>query len=231
MRRRVFLATALLLGVIFSVSMIWRATFSRAQTEQATSPPCCGQVDETAPRELDFPYCTLRDGFSSTVLLVSDLPKPLDFILAVHSRSGQTLVAPSMTIQPQQKLPIDLAALLASMGADPTGDFAEGSVSVYLNGPMMPLAGQLTMSNPARRLTFESEVVDNSPGLGLLPKQLHALWWGIAGGRDARIMVSNTSGEAVMADVFLDFLGKRHAGQAPAGIRGTWMTKPTRCCS
>ena len=212
MRRRVFLGTVFLLGVTFSVPMIWRATFSRAQTEQATSTPCCGQVDETAPRELDFPYYSLRDGFSSTVLLVSDLPKPLDFILAVHSRSGQTLLAPSMTIQPQQKLPIDLAALLVSMGADPTGDFAEGSVSVYFNGPIMPLAGQLTMSNPARRLIFESEVVDNSPGLGLLPRQLHALWWGIAGGRDARIMVSNTSGEAVMADVFLDFLGERHAG-------------------
>ena len=74
----------------------------------------------------------------------------------------------------------------------------------------MPLAGQLTMSDPKRRLSFESEVVDNSPGLGLLPPRLNALWWGLGGGREATIAVTNTSGASVTADVFLDFLGEQH---------------------
>ncbi|MGA2629125.1 MAG: hypothetical protein ABSG54_02830 [Terriglobia bacterium] len=104
------------------------------------------------------------------------------------------------------------------MGADVTGDFAEGSVAVYFSGTIMPLAGQLTMTNPARSLILESEMVDNAPGLGLLPKELHALWWGIAAGRDGRVMISNTSPEAVTADVFLDFLGERHTS-APLTLR------------
>jgi hypothetical protein len=74
----------------------------------------------------------------------------------------------------------------------------------------MPLAGQLTMTNLARSLVLESEMVDNSPGLGLLPSALNAVWWGLGGGREARFTASNTSGDPVTADVYLDFQGERH---------------------
>jgi hypothetical protein len=199
----------------FFVSILltnWNRMVSRAQTEHGTA-PCCGPADETQQRELDFPYYSLRDGFDSKLLLVSVSPKPLDFVVAVRSRSGQTVLAPALTIQPQEKLTVDLRSFLVAQGADVLGDFSEGSVAVYFNGTIMPLAGQLTMTNPARKLTMESEMVDNTPGLGLLPKELNALWWGIGGGRDARFMVSNTSGERATADLFLDFLGERHASK------------------
>jgi hypothetical protein len=189
-----------------------KANLSRAQTEQTNATPCCGQPHETQPREIDFPYYSLRDGFSSTVFLVSDSPKPLDFVMAVRGLSGQTVLAPAMTIQPQEKLSIDLRKLLSDAGADLSGDFGEGSVAIYFNGTIMPLAGQLTMTDPARGLILESEMVDNSPSLGLLPNQLNGLWWGIGAGRDARIMVSNTSADSVLADVYLDVLGERHSG-------------------
>ncbi|MFB3924277.1 MAG: Ig domain-containing protein [Terriglobia bacterium] len=179
----------------------------KAQTAQENAPPCCS---EEAPRQLEFPYYSLRDGFNATLLLVSDSPKPLDFVLALHSRSGRTLIPPSMSIQPQEKLPVDLGTLLASLSADVTGDFSEGSVSIYFTGTIMPLAGQLTMTNPLKSLSLESEMVDNSPGLGLLPPVLNAVWWSLGGGREGRIMVTNTSGDSVTADVFLDFQGQRH---------------------
>ncbi|MGH9454133.1 MAG: hypothetical protein ACRD2O_09220, partial [Terriglobia bacterium] len=40
---------------------------------------------------------------------------------------------------------------------------------------------------------------------------LNGLWWGLGGGRDGNVMVSNTSGNQVMADVYLDFQGQRHS--------------------
>ncbi|MGD0920504.1 MAG: hypothetical protein ABSA70_01925 [Terriglobia bacterium] len=166
--------------------------------------------ESVAPRELDFPYYSLRDAFNSTLLLVGASPAPLDFIIAVRSASGRTVLSPSMTIASGEKLSVDLRMLLTELGADVNDDFAEGSVSIYFNGTIMPLAGQLTMSNPARSLVLESEMVDNSPGLGLLPSALNAVWWGLGGGREARIMVSNTSGDPVSADVYLDFQGERH---------------------
>ena len=72
----------------------------------------------------------------------------------------------------------------------------------------------LTIANPLKSLSLESEMVDNSPGLGLLPPVLNALWWGLGGGREARIMVSNSSGDSVTADVFLDFQAQRHTSEA-----------------
>jgi hypothetical protein len=142
--------------------------------------------------------------------LVSDSPTPLDFVIAVHSLSGRAILAPSMTIQPEQKLPVDIGALLTQLGGDVTGDFGEGSLAIYFTGTVMPLAGQITMENPARSLISQVEMVDNSPGVNLLPKQLSGVWWGLGTGRDARIMVNNTSAGAVTADVFLDFMGQRH---------------------
>ena len=184
-----------------------RSRFTRAQGEQ----PCCGQPDDTQQRQLEFAYYTLREGFISTLQLVSASPKPIDLVIAVRSLSGQTLLAPMLTIQPQEKLSIDVGTLLTQLGADILGDFAEGSVSVYFEGTIMPVVGQLTLTNPARNLSLESQMVDNTPGLGILPKRLDAAWWGVSGGRDARVMVSNTAAEVAMADVFLDVQGQRHA--------------------
>jgi hypothetical protein len=200
-----FLLSLLLLVGISLVNQ--PASLPRPRTPQDSQP------DETAPREIDFPYYSFRDGFSSTLLLVSSSVEPLDFVMAIHSRSGQTLVGPTMTIEPRTKLTVDLRALLTSLGADVTADFGEGSISVYFNGKVMPLLGQLTMSDPARSLIFESDVVDNSPGVGLMPTALNALWWGLGSGREARVSVTNTSGEPVAADVFLDFQGERHSAQ------------------
>jgi hypothetical protein len=212
---RVFFTLIAFLAIVFFFVSRY-ALFSSTHTDGAASAPCCGQENPIAPRQLHFPYYSLKDGLRSTVLFVSGSPEPFDFVMAVRSRSGQTVLAPTITIQPQEKLPVDLATLLAEQGADIAGDFAEGSVSVYFTGTIMPLAGQLTMSNPARRMIFESEMVDNSPGLGLLPSVLNGVWWGLGGGREASIMVTNTAGEAVSAEVFLDFAGERHAAESLA---------------
>lgn len=161
-------------------------------------------------RELDFPYYSLRGGFSSTLNLVSDSPRPLDFSMVLHSLDGETLLAPLMTIQAGAKLPIDLRSLLTSLHTDPSGAFGEGSISIYFEGTIMPLVGQLTMTNPAERLVHESEMVENDPGRSDIPAVLNGIWWGLSGGRDARIMVANMSGNSVTADVFLDFQGKKH---------------------
>ncbi len=80
-----------LLVLIASSSFERRPRLVRAQTGSTQATPCCGAV---APRQLEFPYYSLRDGYDSTLLLVSDSPKPLDFAMAIHSRSGQTLSRP-----------------------------------------------------------------------------------------------------------------------------------------
>jgi hypothetical protein len=210
-------------GILFLVVLALSSLFligPRLGTSAQDATPCCSEV---APRELDFPYYALNNGFNSTLLLVSDSPDPLDFILAIHNLAGQTVLSSSMTIQPGAKLPIDLRGLLVQLGADPSGTFAEGSVSVYFEGTIMPLVGQLTLENPALHWSQEAEMVENDPGRSDIPAVLNGMWWGLSGGRDARIMVTNTSGNLQAADVFLDFDGQQH--QSPAIVFNPHETK------
>jgi hypothetical protein len=195
-------------------------TGPRLGTSAQDATPCCSEV---GPRELDFPYYALNNGFNSTLLLVSDSPDPLDFILAIRNLAGQTVLSSSMTIQPGAKLPIDLRGLLVQLGADPSGTFAEGSVSVYFEGTIMPLVGQLTLENPALHWSQEAEMVENDPGRSDIPTILNGMWWGLSGGRDARVMVTNTSGNLQVADVFLNFDGQQH--QSPAIVFNPHETK------
>jgi len=218
MPKRTMVLTALSLIVLFDGSL----SFPPGPAAYEGSTPCCGEASEVQPRQLHLAYYSLANGSHSTLLLVSDFPKALDFFLAVRSRSGQTALAPMMTIQPYEKLSIDLRKLLVGLSADVIGDFSEGSVTIYFNGTIMPLAGQVTITDPLRNLSLESQMIDSPPGLGLLPKELHGLWWGISAGRDATIVVTNTSIEGVSADVFLDFHGKRR----PSGPLFLGPTKP-----
>jgi len=180
----------------------------RAQTAQGQAAACCGSPYPVAPREVDFPYYNLTNGWVSTLNLVSDSPQPLDFTLAVKGKLGQVLTT-ARTIQPSAKLAIDLGSLIVSLGGDPTGALAEGSVAVYFTGTIMPLAGQLTISNPQLSLVHESVMVEHDPGRSDIPAVLNGLWWGLGRGRTASVMVSNTSASPQSAEVYLDFQGQR----------------------
>ncbi|MGH9449958.1 MAG: hypothetical protein ACRD11_05385 [Terriglobia bacterium] len=167
-----------------------------------------------APREIDFPYYSLKDGFQFTLMLVSDSPEPVDLTIGIRNTFGQMLLSTN-TIQPQQKLAIDLASTIAKLGADPTGAYAEGSVAVYFMGTIMPVVGQMTVTNPALSLTHQVDMVENDPGRSDIPAVLNGAWWGLGGGKSTKVMVSNTSDTPQYADVYLDFQGKRHALKPP----------------
>ncbi|HUX10662.1 MAG TPA: hypothetical protein VMW51_08455 [Terriglobia bacterium] len=208
MRRKAVYPVTLIV-IVLALSSLFLIT-PRPNTEAQTTTNCCGTNPPTAPREIVFPYYSLADGFNSTLLLVSSSPTPLNFIVAVHSLSGQTEISNSITIQPGENLPIDMRALLTSLGADVTGTFSQGNVSVYFEGTIMPLAGQMTIENPARHWVQQVDMVENDPGRTDIPAVLSGQWWGLSGGRDATIMVTNASGSTVTADVFLAFGGKEH---------------------
>lgn len=197
------------LFVLVSIALANQSnTHPRTQNTPVHRQGCCG--GEVGERELDFPYYSLADGFTSTLNLVRDSPKPLDFILVFHGQSGTTTAATPMTIMPSAKMAVDVKALLTKLNADITGDFAQGSIAALFEGTVMPLVGQVTITNPKLHLVQESEMVENDPGRSDVPAVLSGVWWGIGGGRDARIMVTNASASAAVADIYLDFQGSRH---------------------
>lgn len=209
--RLVLPALALVTVAVWIVVLYPRSTAADAR-HKAQSNCCGGEPGGSAVglRELDFPYYALRDGFSSQLNLVSDSPKPIDLTIAIYSQRG-SMVLTSATIQPNAKLPFDLRTLLTSLGADVNGEFGEGSIGVNFEGTIMPVVGQVTMTNPALRLVHESEMVENDPGRTDIPSILNGVWWNLAAGRDARIMVANMSVMPVTADVYLEYGGQQHA--------------------
>jgi len=114
-------------------------------------------------------------GASPLPSVISASPQAFSFTVALHSRSGQALLAPAKSIQPQEKLSIDLQALLIALAGSVAPDFSDGSVAVYFNGTRTMLAGYLTMTDPAHSALVGTQVVDNSPGLTTVPAALHTL--------------------------------------------------------
>lgn len=176
------------------------------------SPGCCARG--VAPRELDFPYYSLKNGYQAALLLVSDSPQPVDLTIAIRNSLGQMLTT-TATLAPQAKLPFDLAATITGLGGDPTGPYSEGSVAVYYMGTIMPVVGQITETNPSLGLTHQVEMVENDPGRSDIPAVLNGVWWGLGQGRTATVTVSNSSNTPQFANVYLDFDGSRHAVNPP----------------
>lgn len=142
-------------------------------------------------------------------MLVSDSPKSIDLTISIRDMLGQMLTT-TETIQPQQKLAINIASEIVKAGGSPYGAFSQGSVAIYFMGTIMPVAGQMTVTNPALSLTHQVDMVENDPGRSDIPAVLNGAWWGLGGGNEAQVFVSNTGDTPQFANIYLAFQGKRH---------------------
>jgi len=179
---------------------------------QAHNTQMAQQTTQGAPREIDFPYYSLRDGYSSLLQLVSDSPVSLPIEVTIRSSSGRNILKKDMNISSQEKLMIELQSLVASLNGESEDDFQEGSISVSYASDTRPIMGQITVTNPYLNLIFESRLAINDPGDSNIPAVLEGIWWGLKPGRQTKVMVANTSNSSVTADVSLTFRGQRHLG-------------------
>jgi hypothetical protein len=155
------------------------------------APVCFAQSPaNSSSHEIDFPYYSLRDGADSKLLLMNRSPQPLDFTLALHSRSGKTVVSPSMTLQPQDQQTIPIADILGTLAADAAGDYSDGSIAVQFSSALpSPLVGQVLITNPSLGFNLISTMASSDN----LPQTLNSVWWGLNAARDAKFMITNVS--------------------------------------
>lgn len=85
----------LLLAIGFLLDSSRSVQARPGQTQSSPSACCSANI---APREIDFPYYSLADGYRSTLLLVSDSPNPTDLAITIRNLAGQTLLT-AQTIQ------------------------------------------------------------------------------------------------------------------------------------
>ena len=168
--------------------------------------------DDDTPREIVYPYYSLRDG-DSFLVLMDRAPRPIEFTVAIHGISGQTVWSKPMTIQPQERLELDIKQLLTDLSVDYKGDFYEGSVSLHFKGTGNPLGGRMGVETPEGVWNLGPVWREGEAGQNMIPSALESLWWDLGGSRDAILNVVNISPEPVEADLFLDFQGQRHAAR------------------
>jgi hypothetical protein len=206
----VLIAFAVLLSVRALAPYTARPPSQPGASPRLHNAPTAQEASQGAPREIDFPYYSLREGYSSLLQLVSDSPIALPIDVTIRSLSGRKILSQPMTIHSQEKLIIDLGTFLTNLSADRDDGFQEGSISVTYASETRPLMGQITISDPSRGLVFESRVAINDPGDSSIPAVLEGLWWGLTAGRQTKVMVANTCNSPVTADLSLTLRGHHH---------------------
>ena len=169
--------------------------------------------DENTAREIIYPYYSLRDGGESTLVLMDRAVWSVEFTIAVHAVSGQTVWAQPLTIRPDERLEINIKKLLTDLGVDYRGDFYEGSVSLHFKGKGNPLGGRMIVEGPNEAWNLGPVWRAGEHSQNMIPEQLNSLWWDLGGSRDAELNVNNILGKPVEADVYLDIAGKRHTAK------------------
>jgi hypothetical protein len=175
-------------------------------TPQTTAQP----PDENTPRELVYPYYSLREGTQSMLSMMDRAPRPVEYTVAIHSQSGRTVVSPPKTIQPAEEVDIDVKQLLIDLNVDWHGEFIEGTLSILFNGKGNPLGGRMSVEGPQEHWNIGPVWSSGEYGQDMVPTELDTLWWDLGGTRDLTLRVSNITPKAVQADLHLQFAGKQY---------------------
>ena len=92
--RAIILSAAALLAF---KAVILPAQTPRLPPEEVAPQSTPKPPDENTPRELVYPYYSLREGAESVLSMMDRAPRPIEFTVAVHSQSGQTVVSAPKT--------------------------------------------------------------------------------------------------------------------------------------
>ncbi len=203
---RILLATCVLLALSSYASAVLHGQSDSGNPQYLARFP-----DENTPRELVYPYYSLREGSDSTLYLLDRAAWVVEFTVAVHSLSGQTAWSKPMSIHPDETIELNVKRLLSDLGVDYRGDYLEGSLSIHFKGRGNPLGGRMMVVGPKDTLNIGPVWSTGESGQNMVPDRLDTLWHGLGGARDVELTVSNITGKPVDADFCLDFAGKRHA--------------------
>lgn len=120
-----------------------------AQPKMPAKPP-----QPEADQMTNIPYFTLRDGMDSTLTLQNYAPKPTPVTVTIFTLEGQAEVLDPITLDQHSFKDIDLA------GAFNSQDFDSGNLQVAFHGIPMAVTCQVSVSDVAKRVSFESREQD-----------------------------------------------------------------------
>ena len=97
-----FKAWLVLVGFLIAVALLWRGSPCLIRANAA--PAQAGTQDSSpvdpmpsAPREMNFPYYSLRDGYESTMFLIDHTMDPVDVRITVHGLHGEAVSSATLS--------------------------------------------------------------------------------------------------------------------------------------
>jgi hypothetical protein len=123
----------------------------------------------------DIPYFTLRDGMNSTVTLNNVGPTSTPVTVTIYNTEGKGQTLKPITLAPHSFKQIELRDVVVG------DDFDSGNLNVAYSGISMGVTCQVSVSNPADRVSFESRDVwgqqDMQDMMGSMSKSMSGILW------------------------------------------------------
>ncbi|MEO0249233.1 MAG: hypothetical protein ABIN58_06750 [candidate division WOR-3 bacterium] len=186
-------------------------------------------------RSLMAAYWSIAEGFQSSLMLTNTSEDLLRITPEVYSLTGQKLEMPEIRLGAHERMVLDMRTWLTNgqqgsgeQGTQGHGEhliddqrrttsdqITSGSLILHHRGGTYALAAQLTISDPARSLSFDFPV---EPSFYKYESTtLDGLWWLVDSQSEARLILTNLSDNEVNIRASFTLNGKGHVG-APLAL-------------
>jgi hypothetical protein len=137
------------LSGFFLLSSLAMVHSVRAQKAPPKKPPQPVVVQMT-----NIPSFTLRDGMSSTLTLNNLASSPTPVTVTIYNEQGKGQLLKPITLDPHSFKQIELRDVIVG------DDFSSGNIEIMFNGISMAVTSQVSVSDPGKRISFESREAD-----------------------------------------------------------------------
>ena len=168
-----------------------------AQPSLTPKKGCCGDIDKDKPHYLAASYYNVGNNLVATLMLNNKGPDPVEVKPTLFSLSGERLEAAPVIVPGKSFLNIDLRDL----GALPGTSYQEGSLQLFHLGADLVIGAQLYLVDEQHSLSFDEKLVEFQTTRST---QLEGVWWLPSRNPSVKLLLSNTSGLELTANVMVN---------------------------
>ena len=151
------------------------SSLAMVHSVRAQNAPTVPSPEPVIAQTTNIPYFTLHDGMNSTLTLNNISPDSTPVTVTIYNLEGKAQVLEPITLAPHSFQQIELRDVIVG------DEFASGNLNATYTGISMGVTCQVSISNPATRVSFESRDVwgqqDMQDMMPSMSKNLNGILW------------------------------------------------------
>jgi hypothetical protein len=159
-------------------------------SQEAKQNCCGGDEGNNKPHTLAGSYYTLKNNFSTKLLLNNKGPSPLEVRPTIFAMSGQPFDPPAVTVSGNSYVFVNLADWAALAGPQ----FQAGSIQLFHRGKDLVLGSQIYITDRSGRLSFEEKLGEPATSSSTMAA---GVWWLPSPKGAVDLVLSNTTSETM----------------------------------